>query len=121
MGRSFHPDWCRQFAWLQYFVLKDTAFCYACMQFQPHGTKETSFMETGFTNWKNALDKCGFPKHEKSETHICTMSMWKERENHVETCTSVSTLMNETALVKRYYVKSIMEVIQFLAVNELAL
>lgn len=47
--------------------------------------------------------------------------MWKEKQNRVNSCLSVSTLINENVLEKhRYYIKSIIEVIQFLVVNELS-
>ncbi|GBP59176.1 hypothetical protein EVAR_53330_1 [Eumeta japonica] len=89
----------------------------------PHGSKQTSYTSTGFRNWKNATDsKTGFPKHEKSISHIQAMSMWQEKLQRISTSSSVETLINQKVLEKyRYYVKSIMEVIQFLIVNELAL
>lgn len=122
-NRSFRASWYKQFKWLQYSPTKDAAFCYACVQFNPNGTKETAYTESGFRNWKNALDvKRGFPKHEKCQTHLQAMIMWEERKLRISTCTSVSSMVNETVLEKhRYYVKSIVEVIQFLVVNELSL
>lgn len=121
-NRSFRAAWYNQFKWLQYSVAKDAAFCYACMQFNRFGTKETAYTENGFRNWKNALDSGrGFPKHEKSEAHMKAMAMWKENQIRISSSTSVSTLVNQKILEKhRYYIKSIVEVIQFLAVNELA-
>lgn len=121
-SRSFRAAWYSQFKWLQYSVANDSAFCYACMQFNRYGTKETTYTQKGFRNWKNALDYGrGFPKHEKSEAHIKAMAMWKENQVRVSSSTSISTLVNEKVLEKhRYYIKSIVEVIQFLAVNELA-
>jgi hypothetical protein len=79
--------------------------------------------ETGYRNWKNALDsKNGFPKHENTEIHITSMKMWKEKLARQNTGISVSTLVNHNILEKhRYYIKSIAEIIQFLAINELVL
>ncbi|GBP92961.1 Zinc finger MYM-type protein 1 [Eumeta japonica] len=122
-NRAFVSDWFKRYKWLQYSVEKDAAFCYPCQQFLPHGSKQTSYTSTGFRNWKNATDsKTGFPKHEKSISHIQAMSMWQEKLQRISTSSSVETLINQKVLEKyRYYVKSIMEVIQFLIVNELAL
>ncbi|KAH0816091.1 hypothetical protein GEV33_006700 [Tenebrio molitor] len=122
-GRSFHSDWYKKFKWLEYSVQSDAAFCYACRQFQPFANKEKTYTETGYRNWKNALDsKNGFPKHENTEVHITSMKMWKEKLARQNTGISVSTLVNHNILEKhRYYIKSIAEIIQFLAINELAL
>nr|CAH7727985.1 unnamed protein product [Callosobruchus chinensis] len=107
----------------RYSIEKDAAFCYPCQQFLPHGSKQTSYTSTGFRNWKNATDsKTGFPKHEKSISHIQAMSMWQEKLQRISTSSSVETMINQKLLEKyRYYVKSIFEVIQFLIINELAL
>ncbi|XP_031329369.1 zinc finger protein 862-like [Photinus pyralis] len=120
--RCFRSEWYSRFSWLLYSEERDAAYCYACMQFQPHGTKEVAFTSSGFKNWKNALDVRGFSRHEKSETHIRAMALWTERNQRINSCTSVSTLVSSGVLEKhRYYMKSIIEVIQFLVVNELAL
>jgi hypothetical protein len=50
------------------------------------------------------------------------MKMWKEKLARQNTGISVSTLVNHNILEKhRYYIKSIAEIIQFLAINELVL
>lgn len=121
-NRAFVADWFKRFKWLQYSVKRDAAFCYPCQQFLPHGSKQNSYTGTGFRNWKNATDsKCGFPNHEKTLPHMQAMSMWEEKIRRTTTSSSVGTLLNQNVLEKyRYYIKSIIEVIQFLAVNELA-
>ncbi|KAL4719457.1 hypothetical protein ACJJTC_000469 [Scirpophaga incertulas] len=122
-NRAFVSDWFKRYKWLQYSIEKDATFCYPCQQFLPHGSKQTSYTSTGFRNWKNATDsKTGFPKHEKSISHIQAMSMWQEKLQRISTSSSVETMIHQKLLEKyRYYVKSIIEVIQFLIVNELAL
>jgi|GEM_PF-6140542 len=122
-NRAFVADWFKRFKWLQYSVKKDAAFCYPCQQFLPHGSKQTSYTSTGFRNWKNATDsKTGFPKHEKSISHTQAMAMWQDKIHRICTTSSVETLIHQKPLEKnRYYVKSIIEIIQFLVVNELAL
>lgn len=121
-NRAFVADWFKKFKWLQYSVKKDAAFCYPCQQFLPQGSGQASYTQKGFRNWKNATDpKTGLGKHEKSLLHIQAMSMWEEKTRRINTSTSIETLLNRNILEKhRYYVKSIIEIIQFLAVNELA-
>ncbi|XP_057662275.1 uncharacterized protein LOC130897444 [Diorhabda carinulata] len=123
-NRSFQVNWYKRFLWLEYSQELNAAFCYACRQFQPNGSKgHTVYTYSGFSNWKNATDlKNGFPAHEKTAVHIKAMQMWNEKRIRDLTGTAVSTLINSDILQKyRYYVESIAEIIQFLTVNELAL
>ena len=54
--------------------------------------------------------------------HVKALSLWKEQQIRISTHQSVSTLVNDDQLVKnRYYIKSIIQVIQFLCINELPL
>ncbi|GBP71798.1 hypothetical protein EVAR_88652_1 [Eumeta japonica] len=102
-NRAFVSDWFKRYKWLQYSVEKDAAFCYPCQQFLPHGSKQTSYTSTGFRNWKNATDsKTGFPKHEKSISHIQAMSMW-EKLQRISTSSSVETLINQNFAWKLYF------------------
>lgn len=121
-GRSFQSNWLSKFKWLEYCEELDKVFCCACKTFQPSGTKETTYITTGFNDWKKALDKNkGFPAHELSRNHLIAISMCEERKIREQKNQSVSILVNDKILEEnRYYVSSIMEMIQFLSVNELA-
>ncbi|XP_050527956.1 uncharacterized protein LOC126898050 [Daktulosphaira vitifoliae] len=120
--RSFQALWFHEYKWLMYSVEKDAAFCYACMQFKPSGMKDVAYTSSGFKNWKNAKDaKRGFPRHEKTGSHVEAMIMWEEKKNRQTSNTEISTLVNDKTLEKhRYYLKSIFEVVQFLVINELS-
>ncbi|KAJ3652218.1 hypothetical protein Zmor_018201 [Zophobas morio] len=85
--------------------------------------KEEAFTKKGFKNWKNPSTKNkGIPKHVVSDIPRSATKMWVERQRRDATNRSVSTLLNDDVLkMRRYYVKSIAEIIQFLAVNEVAL
>ena len=122
-GRGFKHEWLQRFPWIEYSIEKKAAYCYACRIFQPHGSKELSWTHNGFANWKAALDKKGgFYKHAASEVHIRAMSMWNERELRLQGGQTISLLLNDKVIAKnRYYMQSIVEIIQFLTVNELAL
>ena len=55
-------------------------------------------------------------------SHILAMEKWVEYKQQTESNTSVSTLVNDEALeCNRYYVSSVVQVIQFLVVHELGL
>lgn len=120
-GRSFNKEWFEKFIWVEYSPRRDAIFCYACRQFQPHASKENVFTSTGFKNWKTALEKSkGLPKHNSSNTHILSMAMWNEKKLRLSKGMEISSLVNDEVLQRnRYYVTSIAEIIQFLAVNEL--
>ena len=76
-----------------------------------------------FKNWKAALEKSkGLLKHADSRVHIIAMAIWREKELRESSQIEVSTLVCAVVLEKnRYYIRSIAEIVQFLAVNELAL
>lgn len=120
--RSFQADWFNKYKWLEYSLSMNAIFCYPCRQFQAHQSKENAFISTGFSNWKTALCKNkGIPRHETSKVHIAAMSMWCDKQNRINLNKEVCTVLNNDVLERhRYYVKSVAEVIQFLAVNELA-
>lgn len=73
--RSFNPTWFDKFPWLHYDQNKDAAFCFTCLsalrKSMISATKaETVFTETGYRNWKKALESGrGFSKHECSDSH----------------------------------------------------
>ena len=79
--RMFKHKWYDLFNWLMYSPLKNAAFCYPCMQFQPNSSKEVAYIKTGFNIWRKALDNNnqGSRKPEASQTHIVAMSLWKEK------------------------------------------
>lgn len=122
-NRRFHPEWYDKYDWLEYSVEKNAAFCYCCRVFSPPGvSKEWSVI--GYKAWKTALGdkRKGLEKHNLSAPHITAMVSWREKELRVEKGCSISTLVNADVLEKRrYYVRSIAEIIQFIAVNELPL
>lgn len=118
--RSFSAGWFQSRPWLEYSVLQDASFCFACRKFSLNS--DNIFTKRGYTNWKKALEKDGgFNKHASSLVHIRAMSAWQECQRRGETGESIVHLLGQTQIEKnRYYVKSVGEVIQFLAVNELA-
>jgi hypothetical protein len=62
----------------------------------------------------------GLPKHNSWNTHILSMAMWNEKKLRLSKGMEISSLVNDEVLQRnRYYVTSIAEIIQFLAVNEL--
>ena len=72
---SFQVDLFTKFPWLHYDKEQDAAFCFICVKAKQIGiissTKsEASFTETGYRNWKKAIEKGrGFEKHQLSDSH----------------------------------------------------
>lgn len=118
--RDFSASWYNGRTWLEYSVEKGAAFCFPCRHFKI-SSKDCTYTKEGYSNWRHALDKHkGFKKHEISHSHVEAMVIWQERKMRIEKNQSVSTMVNEKQLEKnRYYIKSVVEVIQFLCVNEL--
>ena len=73
--RCFKAAWFDQISWLHYEEQLDAVFCFNCLQALHNqlisaAKGENAFTETGYSNWKNALEKKkGFSKHELSECH----------------------------------------------------
>ena len=55
INRSFQSSWFTKFTWLEYSVLEDKAYCFACRFFAPPSAKETAFISQGFHDWKHAF------------------------------------------------------------------
>lgn len=46
--RKFQRKWLSDHVWLEYSVLTNAAYCYACRQFSPTNEKNVVFTSTGF-------------------------------------------------------------------------
>ena len=59
MSRSFQATWFNKFKWLHYVVAQDAARCFTCCKAVKDGravatgVTERTFLEKGFTNWKD--------------------------------------------------------------------
>lgn len=122
-SRSFNPAWLDKFKWLEYSVSRDDAFCFLCRAFDVNGMKEPAFTSTGYSSWKKALNTDGgFNKHEKSLSHLEATCSWNERINRHNDNNDVSEILSNTLLAKRrFYMKSVIEVLIFLIENETAM
>lgn len=117
--RSFQLQWLEKFEWIEYSEEKDAVYCYPCRHFGKENVSEV-FCKYGYSNWKKALSKDGFAKHESSGAHIHAMLAWKQHELSSTTGESVLNMLSKTVLEKRrHYFKSIVNVVLFLAKNEL--
>lgn len=69
----FQPCWFKKYQWLHYEDSLRGVLCFSCAKAHRAGLvdlakcAETTFISTGFTNWKRALAK--FELHQKSITH----------------------------------------------------
>ena len=77
---------------------------------------------TGFHNWKTALeDGRGFAKHAWSKIDVDAALKWAERNVRIDRNRTIQSQLSSSQIEqKRYYIKSIVEVVQFLAINELS-
>ena len=120
--RDFKSSWFAGRDWLEFSVQANAAFCYCCRHFGASNDKtDQMFISGGYTNWKAALALGkGFSKHASSASHIQAMSVWNARKTRSKSGCKVSSMVNEQQVQKnRYYVKSVVGVLQFLCQNEL--
>ena len=103
------------FPWLAYSVAKDAAFCFSCRMFGKN-VKHVTFVTTGLTNWKKALDL--FREHEKTTAHKASMVSWHSFKSTVSHGSVVDQLhsANEAKIRnRREYLQRIVATIQLLA------
>lgn len=124
-GRRFQKSWMDKHPWVEYSVQKDAVYCYPCRQFPSASVAKNpdiTFTITGFRNWQAATQTAkGLSRHENCEQHKSAVKMMKEKEVRQIGQSEVSQLLSANVLnIRRYYVKSILDVVVFLAANELA-
>ena len=80
-------------------------------------------MLAGFCDWKHAVEMGkGLNKHAALKEHLLCEAMWKDKESRASMGKEISTLVNAEQLQRnRYYLSSIVDVIEFLTVNHLPL
>lgn len=122
-NRSFQLQWTNKFKWIEYSISRDAVFCNTCRQFGlENQLKEPTFITTGFNKWRVAnTEGKGLLKHNASVGHLDSDFRRIEQLKRNETGTSVSEQLGPNVLEKRrYYCKSIIDTIEFLASNRLA-
>lgn len=119
--RSFSSSWYLNRDWLEYSVERDAAFCYACRKYK--SASDATFSSKGFSDWKHALETGkGLNKHATSKEHLVCETMWRDSEKRRETGKEISTLLNSEQLSRnRYYMSAIIDMMEFLVVNQLPL
>uniref|UniRef100_H2ZUD4 TTF-type domain-containing protein n=1 Tax=Latimeria chalumnae TaxID=7897 RepID=H2ZUD4_LATCH len=108
--------------WLEYSQKADAAFCFPCRKFgSSTGNADLAFTFNGYSDWKHATESNeGLNKHSSSKEYLNCMMAWKERKIRSAMGKEVSTLVNSDQLaMNRYYLSSIIEIVEFLAINEL--
>ena len=122
--RRFQKAWYTGRPWLEYSVTLDACFCYCCRKFTKDSDRDADpcFVSSGFRNWKIALEEGrGLIKHESSKNHVNAALRWAERDLRKDRNLTIESQLSSSQVEKnRYYIKSIAEVVQFLAVNELS-
>ena len=122
-GRHFCNEWYKRFDWLKYSVEKDAVFCFPCRVFGNTHPGATKLTVEGYSNWKHAVgdNTKSLNKHGNSIVHNAAVNMWISKKVKLQNSNSVSLIISSDVLDRRrYYVHSIAEIVQFLAVNELA-
>ena len=94
-NRSFNLQWFKSCPWLEYSQNEDAAFCFACRYFG--SSKDLSFKEVGFSNWKNAKasKSKGLNGHASSDCHINAIVAWAAYKHKQSSSTSVGQILNE--------------------------
>lgn len=114
--RSFTSNWFETFPWLEYSVSRDAAFCFSCRMFGKN-MKHDSFVSSGLSNWKKALDL--FREHEKTLAHKGSMTSWHSFKScaahHGSVVAQLHSAQEAEIRERREYITRIVATTQFLA------
>ena len=121
--RHCQYQWFNNFNWLHYDAKKDSVFCYYCMihkeKLTAEHNKEQAYISEGFRNWKKA-PAC-FKDHEQTKCHKAALTY----QVIVPRCGDAAELNNNELTKQRYnerqYLKIVMECLQYLARQGIAL
>ena len=122
-NRSCQSRLFTEFSWLDYNEVNNSVACLICKKhlknLEMEKNKEEAFLSTGFRNWKKALDS--FKEHQKSKYHIAALTF----EITVPQCGNIQEMTSEkiksNMQENRKCVIKIIEIIQLLAHQGLAL
>lgn len=119
-SRRFNASWYKSYTWLEYNEEIDAAFCFACRVFpskSKHG--ESTFVTTGFRDWKNATDKSkGFTKHISSQGHQFAMENWLNFTQR--SSTSVTQSLMQVTDKQKKWLFAVFIVTRYLCANGLS-
>lgn len=122
-NRSFQSRWFNKFSWLDYNEMEDSVTCSICKKhlknLEMEKNKDEAFLNTGFRNWKKALDS--FKDHQKSKCHIAALTF----EITIPQCGNIQEMTSEkmksNMQENRKCLIKIIEILQFLGRQGLAL
>ena len=118
--RAFQSQWFSRWKWLHYVEESDAVFCYTCVKAYSEnklfsvGILESTYISTGYTNWKDACVK--FAAHEASQCHkdsvLKTITLPATTRDIVG---SLSTQIAQETLDRRQCFLKLLSNIRFLA------
>ncbi|CAB4036306.1 Zinc finger MYM-type 1 [Paramuricea clavata] len=88
--------------------------------FAKDSTKEKAFIESGFSNWKTAMESGkGYKKYEQSEVHMRAMASWKEKEFREKRGQTVRNLI-QVRPEHKIWLKTVFNTTKYLVANGLS-
>ena len=85
-NRSFQSGWFKKYFWLEYCVETDSAFCFACRNFNSEGKCNKLFSVTGYRAWNKALESDrGSVAHNNNMSHLRACQKLKDRDRRDKT------------------------------------
>ena len=122
--RSANSSWFDTYKWLDYDVEKDAVFCFYCKKnSQENSLKNTkekdAFISKGFVNWKDAIEK--FKNHQSSKSHEIAVSQFDALSQHKDVAEILLTTHANEKRENRKMVKKILQTLQVLLHQGLAI
>ena len=122
--RNFQPQWYKQFPWVSVCTTSKKAYCLYCRHASQHNLitfskmEEKAFTETGFQNWRKAVDK--FKAHECSHAHREAKMKWIARQQPTIEA-QISSQMAQLQMTRRHGLVTQLRAIVFLTRQGIAI
>ena len=114
--RAFSTYYYNKYCWLEYSVLKDAVFCFACRHFQTDSSVEESFRK-GVSDWKKLSSK--LEKHANSLAHQNCMVKWDNFKQSTSGGGSIAAKLSEshnaTVEKNRSYLFKVVDIVRLLS------
>ena len=113
---AFSTYYYNKYCWLEYSVLKDAVFCFACRHFQTDSSVEESFRK-GVSDWKKLSSK--LEKHANSLAHQNCMVKWDNFKQSTSGGGSIAAKLSEshnaTVEKNRSYLFKVVDIVRLLS------
>ena len=117
-SRSIQPNWYKRYRWISVCISSYKIFCHSCRFAKQKGfitfcnRQKNNFVDVGFSNWKNALEK--LEEHDKSESHQEALLNVAAHDSAIDVGAQLSTELRKSQNYHQSMLLKLLSPIQFM-------